>query len=257
MSRLKIAIELSSLGLPPKAALDAAADMGAHGVELHTDSGEFAPEHLTLSGRRHVLKLLADRRLAAAALRTDPQDALSDPRAVERTAGRLRAIVDLAVGLQAPVLAIGVPDPPPELARQGREAREWALREAAGYAINYGVLLALDTPASEPEKMLEFLDSITSQAAWLSFDPAAFAEAGADPVAAAHELGARVAHVYARDTARSYEGGFERVPLGDGEVPFGRLADALEECNYGGYWTVGNGAGPQEVRGDVERLLEL
>ena len=230
MGRLKTAASLEALGLAPREGIELAKRLGLDGVELATDGGDFAPEMLSLSGRRHLLKFLADRRVAVAALNADARN-IGD---IEQFAGRFRAVVDLAVGLHTAVIELRIGEVPPEDSADERDALLWIAREIGGYAANYARWIAVRTPPQAPVRLREFIKAAGSEAIGVSYDPAGQVAAGLDPVAGVFELARAIEYVRANDAVRHDDGNCEAVPVGTGAVPYERLVNALDEHNYEG-----------------------
>ncbi len=235
MGCIRTAVSLESLGLAPREGIELARRLGLDGVELATDGGDFAPETLSLTGRRHLLKFLADRRVAVAALNADARN-LDD---VEQFAGRFRAVVDLAIGLHTAGIELRIGEVPPEESTDERDALLWIAREIGSYAANYAAWIAVRTPPQEPERLKEFIEAAGSEAIRVSYDPAAQVAAGLDAVAGVFELGRVIEYVRANDVVRHDDGNCEEVPLGTGTVPYERLVNALDEHNYGGFYAIG------------------
>jgi inosose dehydratase len=104
---------------------------------------------------------------------------------------------------------------------------------------------------------------------------------GTDPVALAQQAGDRIAHVHAKDVAESlaarvragdltYTEGVRQGmyrPLGDGDIDFGAVAEALDKHSYEGWWVLEQdtilesepaGEGPvADVRRSAEHLRSL
>ena len=66
------------------------------------------------------------------------------------------------------------------------------------------------------------------------FDPAHYLVRGDDVTAAYRELAPKVRHIHAKDALGRLED-FEFPPLGEGEIDFGSLMQAVKDTGFAGY----------------------
>jgi hexulose-6-phosphate isomerase len=89
------------------------------------------------------------------------------------------------------------------------------------------IVLALEMSAP-PEMMMDMLDSIDSQCAGIYYDVGNMASEGFDNASAILELGGFISAVHIKDRIINKGG----VPLGEGDVNFDAVRDALKDIGY-------------------------
>jgi sugar phosphate isomerase/epimerase len=269
MPRLKIALRVESLGLGAKAGIVAAGDLGLEGVELDATHGDTAPEGLSRTGRREIVRFITSRRLQLCALSGDFGIPPSDPRRVDELGDRMRRVIELAVDLGTFVVVApafpapprkGRPEAPPSAAMDvveqaikaegAQAALEW-LTDLAKTAANYARFLAVRTGLNDGATMDEMLNA-AGEGAKAALDPAALVGGGFDPVKTAGELGKKIVHVYARDAVGPGTGRARVTALGEGSVNFEELLGALDGAGYGGFLVV-EPAGAEVPLASVEK----
>ncbi|MFO0264304.1 MAG: TIM barrel protein, partial [Planctomycetota bacterium] len=95
MLELKKAVSLESLRLPFRAALEAAAGIGAQAVEINART-MLRPQELSRTGVRQIRKWLDDFRLKVAAISYPTRRSLGDPNDLDRRLDGIRAAMGMA-----------------------------------------------------------------------------------------------------------------------------------------------------------------
>jgi L-ribulose-5-phosphate 3-epimerase len=101
------------------------------------------------------------------------------------------------------------------------------IKEVISYAEKCKVVLALEMTASA-EVMLDMVERIDSQCAGIYYDVGNMTGDGFDNAQAVSELGGFISAVHIKDRIVNGKG----TPLGEGDVDFKSVKDALEEIGY-------------------------
>ncbi len=281
---MKIGVITDSFKLPVDGALECAAQLGFHGVQIYATRGQFSPEVLNREERVRYKRKLNTLGLEVSALCGDMgghgfRIASDNSRRVEMT----KRIVDLANELESPVVTthIGViPDDPQDPVYT---VMLEALTACGAYAVTKGVTLAIETGPESAKTLLGFVEA-TRGGVGVNLDPANFVMVtDQDPVEAVELLGKHIVHTHAKDGvmlkkttpkaiyhgfATGGSGGlnvaefFKETPLGEGSVDFPAYLAALKRSGFDGYLTVERktGADPQQdiikARDTVKKFLE-
>lgn len=238
MPKLRVAVQLASLGLPFKKALHTAAEMGADAVEID-GRGEVGPRHLSRTGLREVRKMLDDLNLRVCALtyRTRRGYHVADDldRRIEGTKQALRFAYEL--GAAVVVNQIGdVPIQP--------EGAAWtllvqSLTEIGRYGQQAGAMLAAVTGAEAGTDLARLIHALPPATLGVAFDPGNLIINGFSASDGLNELAPHVVHVHVRDAVRDLTRGRGlEMPVGRGSVDFPQLIGALEQQGFRGYWTI-------------------
>ncbi len=259
MYKFPIGVMLESFKLPFDEAISAASQMGADGIQMYCTNGEHAPENLSASARKEILKKLKDNGLKFSALCGDLGmgfgNAELNPGLVEKS----KRIVDLALELETNVVTTHIGVVPGDKNHPRYKIMQDACRELSEYAVNNGAYFAVETGPERATVLKEFLDSLVSGGVRVNLDPANFVMVtGDDPVKAVRTLGSYIVHTHAKDGIKlldgdpeyiyqvvhpiptEYEGKefFREVPLGTGNVDFKAYLAALDEIGYKGFLTI-------------------
>jgi fatty-acyl-CoA synthase len=223
-----------------------ATETGYEGVELRLLRGEVIDPVADRSEVERAVALCREAGLAVPALDTSCRFNWPDAAQRAREVATLRQWIALAHDLGVPVVRVfGGPDAPGRVDAAPAEADAWvadALREAAPDAEGAGVTVALEThdAFSSARRVAGVLDRVGSPAVaalWDSHHPYEMGESSDDVVAV---LGLeRIAFVHVKDARRtSSGGGWQLLPLGEGEVPVRELLDVLARRGYTGWISV-------------------
>jgi len=216
-----------------------AAALGAKGVVLEA-SGDLAPHRLGETGRRDLKHQLRSVELALTALVLPTRRAFDSLDQLDDRLRRADAVFALAFDLGSRLVLAQAGPVPAEDDAPRREAFTQAVASLGVRADHRGVRLALETGSEPPEVLRAFLDALAHPALAASLDPPNLLRSGIDPVAAATELHAWIAHAYTGDPMAG--GTTLRNPRGVGFPPgaldWEEYVGALEEIAYHGFLTV-------------------
>lgn len=267
---MKIGVITDCFKLPVDGALERAARLGFHGVQIYATTGEFSPEVLDREARVRYKAKLKDLGLEVSALCGDMgghgfQIAKDNPSRIEAT----NRIVDLANELESSVVTTHIGVIPDDPADPVYSVMLEALTACGEYAKAKGVTLAIETGPESAKTLLGFVEA-TRGGVGVNLDPANFVMVtDQDPVEAVKLLGKHIVHTHAKDGVMLkktdpkiiYEhfatGGiealnvadfFKELPLGEGSVDFPAYVAALREAGFDGYLTVERetGADPEK-----------
>lgn len=256
--RFPIGIMLESFRCDTRAAMDMAAAMGVSGVQMYATSGENAPQNLTASDRRALLRMANDRGLRFSALCGDLGMGFGDPQRNSGLIARSLEILQLAAELNCGIVTthIGVVPADPKHPRYG--IMQDACGKLAEHARELGSYFAIETGPETAATLKHFLDGIGSRGIAVNMDPANLVMVtGDDPVEAVYTLREYIVHTHAKDGIKRKDGDpevlygvrkieevirsadyFQELPLGQGDVPFQRYMTALEQIGYKGFLTI-------------------
>lgn len=232
MTRPKLAVCIDDLRADVKQALSLARSLEFQAIEVKATEGPISPTELSQTGRRHLLRHLADLGLRIASLRgpTGP-GGYADPRDAERRLDALFKVLDLAAGLRAPVVSTTL-----GATGSGGSARlREALAAIADRADRAGVAVALETAGVASAELGRVLKELNCPWVASCCDTGAMIIRGEDPHCVSEPLAGRIRLVRARDAVGGTpaEPGHE-VRLGEGQLDPLRLLSALAEAGFGG-----------------------
>ncbi|MDD4889070.1 MAG: sugar phosphate isomerase/epimerase [Phycisphaerae bacterium] len=236
---MKIAVLLDHYFLPVREAIGQAARAGFEGVQIYTTAGELAPENLSRSGQRELLRLLADHRLVLSALCADlggPR--FADSATVDTRVTRTCRIIEQAAELRVPVVTahVGTISSKPEDPSRRQIAE--AVDAVGAVADRAGVIFAIETGQEAPAVLAEFIAGFNNSALGVNYDPANLLMNGFDALAGVAVLANYIRYVHAKDSVGGEGRVGREVPLGQGGVNYPEFARALESAGYTGWHTV-------------------
>jgi sugar phosphate isomerase/epimerase len=224
---------------PIREQIQQAARLGAKGVLLEA-SGDIAPHRLGETGRRDLKHQLRSVQVDLVAMALPTRRAFDSLDQIDDRIRRADAVFALAFDLGTRLVVANAGPVPAEDDAPRRETFAVAMASLANRADHRGVRLAIETGNEPPATLRAFLDGLANPALAVSLDPPNLLRSGVDPVAAATELHAWVAHAYAGDPTGGDAAG--RNPRGPGFPPgaldWEEYVGALEEIAYHGFLTV-------------------
>ena len=233
-------IAFSTLACPDwslEEVLERGAGWGYQGVELRLIDGKVVELPVPAPERARVARELRASSLAVVGLGTSIRLAEGEP---ETLAGAIRAFLELAAEWSAPVVRVfgGRVDqsvPRQKTLRRMAAAVEAALPEAA----RLGVTVAIEThdDFSSSSAVAEVLALVPDASFGAIWDVMHTARMGDTPAAAWDRLGARTVDVHIKDAARSGDGTWRQVPLGQGDAAVRDCLAQLVAAGYGGWVT--------------------
>ena len=257
MSGFPIGVLLESFRLPIPEALDAAASLGAQGIQAYATYGDLAPDKRTGAKRKEFLRMVKDRGLVVSALCGDLGQGFFSPEKNPMLIEKSKRILDLAKELETDVVTthIGVTPADPKHPRYA--IMQDACGQLAEYADSLNAHFAVETGPETAATLCAFLDSLHSTGVAVNMDPANLVMVtGDDPVQAVHTLKKYIVHTHAKDGRKLYDRDPEKIyrvenddalvtspsfielPLGQGDVPFPAYLDALRDIGYTGFLTI-------------------
>ncbi|MCA9154914.1 MAG: sugar phosphate isomerase/epimerase [Planctomycetales bacterium] len=238
MPQLKLGIQLASLRMPFRKALETAARLGADAVEVDARN-EVRPSEMTGTGLRHLRKLLEDYNLRVAAVRFLTRRGYDVHDELDRRVEATRRAMKMAYDLGASVVINHVGRVPEEADGRSWELLTGTLEELGRYGQHVGAFLAAETGSESPESLRRLIDALPDGTFGVNLDPGNLAIHGYSSGEAVDLLGQFVLHVHAKDGVRDLaQGRGIEVPLGRGSVDFPALIGRLEEFGYRGYFTI-------------------
>ena len=238
MKPLRIGIVAESTQLPLRAALAAAARMGAHGVQVDA-ARELSADALGETGRREFRNLLRSFDLELAALNVPLRRGLDVADDMQQRLEHVRKVMQLAFDLGARRVVVACPKLPDDtLAPRANLMRE-SLLALGTHGDRIGTFVALEVGFDPAEKVKEYLAGFDVGSLKVTFDPANFLLHGHDPLKNLMPLAGLVAHVHARD-ARSagLSRGLQEVPVGAGDIDWMALTATLQVLEFDGFMAV-------------------
>ncbi len=238
MKPLRIGIVVESTQLPLRSAVEAAARMGARGIQVDAVR-DLAPDALGETGRREFRNLLRSFDLELAALNVPVRRGLDVAADLQQRLERVRKAMQLAFDLGARRVVVACPKLPDDEATPRALLMRESLLSLGSYGDRIGCVVALEVGFDPAEKVKEYLATFDVGSLKVTFDPANFLLHGHDPLANLMPLEGLVAHVHARD-ARSagVSRGLQEVPLGAGDIDWMALTATLQVLEFDGFLAV-------------------
>lgn len=256
MLKLHKGIRLESLQMPFRRALQVAARLGVEGIEVNART-EIRPAELTRTGVRHIRKLLADSRLKICCVSFPTRRGYATAEDLDQRLDATRAVMMMAWDLGCPVVSNQI-GPIPSDDAPARSVLIEALSDLGRHAQRVGAFLAAQTADNDPRELARLIAALGPAALRVDFDPAALMTSRYDVNEAMDQLAGSVSHFRARDAVRDLSRSENvEVQLGRGSVDFPQLLGRLEECQYGGFITVGGRVADGNVNRYAEELAYL
>jgi len=238
---LKIGVQLSSLRLPLRKALETAARMGASAVEIDARN-QLNPREMTDTGLRQLKKTLDDLNLRVCALgfRTRSGYNVTDriTERVEATKSALRLAYKL--GASVVVIQIGMV---PEV-EEDEENHDWnmlvdVLGELGKHSQRCGAFLAAETGGESGVHLAKLVHALPEGSIGVTLNPGNLIVNNHSPREAIEALGEHIMYVHVKDGVRDLaQGRGVEVPLGRGSADMPELIGMLEDYSYRGYFTI-------------------
>ncbi len=238
MLQLKKGLQLESLRLPFKKALEMAAQLGADGIEINARK-ELRPAELSRTGVRHLKKMLGDLNLEVAAVHFPTRRGYDESDDLERRVAATKAAMDMAYDLGCSVVTNRIGQISDDTENDRRSTMLQALTDLGVHSQKSGAWLSAQSGFDEPSLLKGLIDSLPPLAMGVDFDPAQMIINGFSPVDGMRELAEHVMHFRARDAVHDLKlGRGLEVQLGRGSVDLPALLGLLEEQHYKGYLTI-------------------
>ena len=239
MSALPIAF--STLAFPDATLANATSlgrSWGYAGVELRLIDGQLIDSSMPAAERARVKQTIAAARLPIVSV--DSSIILT----TDDAGSEIRRFLELANDWESPLIRVygGPLAEEPRARRAQMEAAAGVLQGVVPLAEQLEVAVAIEThdsfsASSVVAELLAMVESRWIGALWDSHHPHRMGET---PAEVYQHIGPRVLHVQVKDARRSAEhkGGWQLVPLGEGEVPVREIIGLLVAGGYRGYISV-------------------
>lgn len=232
--QLKIGIQLESLRLPFRAALRAAAEIGASAVEINART-ELRPDELSRTGVRHLRKLLSDLNLTVCSLNFPTRRGFGEIEHLEMRIEAAKGAMSAAHQLGAKVVVCQIGAISEEVESADKTLMLQALSDLGRHGHRVGAWLAARTGLDSGERLASLIDVLPPVTLGVDFDPGSLIINGHSPESAMRRLADRVVSFRAFDAVRDSRGLGLHVQLGRGSVDFPLLLGLLEERHYNGF----------------------
>jgi sugar phosphate isomerase/epimerase len=234
-------IAFSTLAFPETTLAEATSlgrSWGYTGIELRLVDGQLIETSMPAAERARVKQTVA-----AAGLTIVSADS-SIILTADNAELELRRFLEIAHEWEAPLIRVyGGPLPEEQKARQAQmEGAAGVLQRAIPLAERLGVAISIEThdgfsASSVVAELLALVDSKWVGALWDTHHPHRMGETPAEVYG---HIGPRVLHLQVKDARRSaaHKGGWQLVPLGEGEVPVREMIGLLAAGGYDGWISV-------------------
>ena len=258
MKQFPIGVMLESFRLSTLEAMDAAAKIGAQGIQMYATKGENSPENLNAAARKELLMQIKDRGMVFSAICGDLGMGFGNPERNPELIEKSKRILDLAKDLECNIVTTHIGVVPADPSHPRYAIMQDACGELSCYADSLNAHFAIETGPETSATLKGFLDGLGSRGVAVNMDPANLVMVtGDDPVQAVYRLKDYIVHTHAKDGIKCRESdpeviyglkniedviqegeAFRELPLGQGNVPFPAYLKALEEIGYNGFLTI-------------------
>ena len=278
MGRFPIGVIIDSFRTDIPTAVKKAAEVGAQGIQVYATRGEMAPENMNAQRIADFKALVADNGLVISALCGDLGGGFGNKEENPGKVERSKRILDLAKELGTNVVTTHIGVVPTDSSIDRYKVMQEACFELSRYADEIGAHFAIETGPETSAVLKCFLDSLGSTGVGVNLDPANLVMVtGDDPAGAVYNLKKYIVHTHAKDGKQLYYKDPEsiyglvkdslvtgpsvlEVPLGEGQVPWEKYLNALEDIGYKGFLTIEREVGDdpaKDIRSAVEFLEKL
>ena len=278
MGRFPIGVIIDSFRTDIPTAVKKAAEVGAQGIQVYATRGEMAPENMNAQRIADFKALVADNGLVISALCGDLGGGFGNKEENPGKVERSKRILDLAKELGTNVVTTHIGVVPTDSSIDRYKVMQEACFELSRYADEIGAHFAIETGPETSAVLKGFLDSLGSTGVGVNLDPANLVMVtGDDPAGAVYSLKKYIVHTHAKDGKQLYYKdpeiiyglvkdslvtgpSFLEVPLGEGQVPWEKYLNALEDIGYKGFPTIEREVGDdpaKDIRSAVEFLEKL
>lgn len=277
MYKFPIGVITDSFRLPTLEAIDAAAKLGAKGVQMYATKGENSPWEITAARKKELLDRLKSHGMCFSALCGDLGHGFGNKEMNPELIEKSKRIIDMAKELETDIVTTHIGVVPEDENHDRYKIMQEACAELAGYADSIGSHFAIETGPETSATLKKFLDSLNSTGVAVNLDPANLAMVtGDDAVTAVHNLKKYIVHTHAKDGNMLVKGNpeyiyrvvhpvpaevqgvkyYEEVPLGTGSVDFTAYLKALEEIGYKGFLTIEREVGEDPAK-DIKTAVDF
>lgn len=258
MYHFPIGVILESFRKPIPEAVDAAAKLGASGLQVYATATKLAKAEMSPAQRKDFLRMVKDHGLCFSALCGDLGKGFGNPELNPALVEESKRILDIALEMETNIVTTHIGVVPTEEDHPRYRIMQDACGELARYADTLGAHFAVETGPEPASVLRHFLDGLHSSGVAVNLDPANLVMVNRDdPVAAVHTLKDYIVHTHAKDGRQLHacdpeivygvrpkdpdcvtDSSFIELPLGEGDVPFRAYLKALEDVGYRGFLTI-------------------
>jgi sugar phosphate isomerase/epimerase len=260
MNRLKIGIQLESLGLPLRRALQEAERLGVGGVQVDAVA-DLSPNNLSQTGRREFRHLLRSHNLELTAVGCPLRRGLDRAENQEGRIEHVKKVMTLSYDLGPRITIVQAGQVPDKDEDPRMPLLTEALLALGNHGDRTGVTLALETGLESGPVLRAFLDRFDTAGLGVNYDPANLLMHGFDVYEGLRALRGKVVHVHAKDArSASASRAAQEVALGHGDIDWMQFVSVLEEIDYRSWLTIERETGADrrtDVAGAVAFLRRL
>ncbi|HTU25214.1 MAG TPA: sugar phosphate isomerase/epimerase family protein [Pirellulales bacterium] len=256
MPPLNISIQLSSLRLPLRRALVAAAQAGAKAVEIDARH-QLRPQELSATGLRELQVVLDDLNLRVSAIAFPTRGGYDTLEGLDRRVAATKEALSMASRLRAEFVVNRLGRVPAEPQGPAWETLTRVLSDLGDFGQRIGARLAAQTGSESGADLARLMAAMPAHSLGVDFDPAGLLIGGFSPSEAIVDLARYVVQFRARDAVRDFaRRQTSEVPLGRGAVDLPELLGALEEYAFRGYVVVAREQ-PAETAGEIAAAVQF
>ena len=276
MYQFPIGVILESFRKPIPEAVDAAAKMGAKGLQVYATATKLAKTEMSPAQRKDFLRMVKDHGMCFSALCGDLGKGFGNPELNPALVEESKRILDIALEMETNIVTTHIGVVPTDEKHPRYRIMQDACGELARYADTLGAHFAVETGPEPASVLYRFLEGLHSSGVSVNLDPANLVMVNRDdPVAAVHTLKKYIVHTHAKDGRQLLEcdpevvygvrprdpdcvtdKSFIELPLGEGDVPFPAYLKALEDVGYRGFLTIEREVGDHPER-DIASAVDF
>lgn len=276
MYQFPIGVILESFRKPIPEAVDAAARLGAKGLQVYATATKLAKTEMSPVQRKDFLRMVKDHGMCFSALCGDLGKGFGDPELNPALVEESKRILDIALEMETNIVTTHIGVVPTDEKHPRYRIMQDACGELARYADTLGAHFAVETGPEPASVLYRFLEGLHSSGVSVNLDPANLVMVNRDdPVAAVHTLKKYIVHTHAKDGRQLHEcdpevvygvrprdpdcvtdKSFIELPLGEGDVPFPAYLKALEDVGYRGFLTIEREVGDHPER-DIASAVDF
>lgn len=276
MYQFPIGVILESFRKPIPEAVDAAAKLGAKGLQVYAAATKLAKTEMSPVQRKDFLRMVKDHGMCFSALCGDLGKGFGDPELNPALVEESKRILDIALEMETNIVTTHIGVVPTDEKHPRYRIMQDACGELARYADTLGAHFAVETGPEPASVLYRFLEGLHSSGVSVNLDPANLVMVNRDdPVDAVHTLKKYIVHTHAKDGRQLHEcdpevvygvrprdpdcvtdKSFIELPLGEGDVPFPAYLKALEDVGYRGFLTIEREVGDHPER-DIASAVDF
>lgn len=248
---MRIGVNLSSLGLSFRQALERIAGMGVGGVQVDA-FGDLMPQRLTETGRREIRTILRTFDLQLAALNCPLRHGIDVVENLDARIEHIRQVMSLAFELGSRLAIIQCPKISDETDSPRAVAMHNALLDLGRHGDRIGMTLAVEIGFDPADKVRDYFNTFECGGLGVDYDPVNLMLHGHDPIRNLLPLQGKIVHTHARDARLATVSSTDaEVPLGAGDLNWLSYFGTLGAMEYRGWVIVKRDLGDKRLA-DIE-----